>query len=132
MPLFHLTLQAVLAIHECVLAQHGGVSGLRDRNLLISALERSRATFGGRSLYPTLHEKAAALLESLCGNHPFVDGNKRVAYVATDVFMGMNGWSLAPTQDEIVEFMIRVAAGDVRKEEIRIWLEERSIARKSR
>jgi death on curing protein len=83
-----LTLDEVLAIHTAVLAM-GGTEGLRDAGLLESALFRPRTGY-----YATLDEMATALLESLFGNHPFVDGNKRTALIATDVFLRMNGWYL--------------------------------------
>jgi death on curing protein len=83
-----LTLDEALAIHAAVLTA-GGTEGLRDPGLLESALFRPRTGY-----YATLDEMATALLESLLGNHPFVDGNKRTALVATDVFLRLNGWRL--------------------------------------
>lgn len=97
--------------------------GIRDEGALKSALARPHATFGGQLLYPTLLEKAAALLESLCLNHPFVDGNKRVAYAAAGIFLELNGWRIQAETEEAVTFMLEVAEGKRSKEEIRIWLE---------
>jgi death-on-curing protein len=90
----YLSLGAVLYLHEQLIKAFGGSLGIRDQGGLKSALARPRSTFGGQPLYPSLLEKAAALLESLCLNHPFVDGNKRVAYAAAGLFLELNGWRL--------------------------------------
>lgn len=85
----HLSLDEVLAIHERLIERFGGSQGVRDPGLLESALYRPQTGY-----YSDLTEMAAALFESLLMNHPFVDGNKRVAFFATDVFLRLNGWSL--------------------------------------
>ena len=85
----HLTVDEVLAIHEASLQRFGGAAGVRDLGLLESALFRPQTGY-----YSDLAEMAAALFESLIMNHPFVDGNKRVAFFATDVFLRLNGWKL--------------------------------------
>jgi death-on-curing protein len=84
-----LSLDEVLAVHERVVEAFGGSPGVRDRGLLESALYRPQSGY-----YESLEEMAAALFESLLINHPFVDGNKRVAFFATDVFLRLNGWKL--------------------------------------
>ena len=84
-----LSVDEVLAIHACVVDAHGGSGGVRDRGLLESALFRPQTGY-----YDDLIQMAAALFESLLRNHPFVDGNKRVAFVATDAFLRLNGWRL--------------------------------------
>jgi death-on-curing protein len=95
-----LTLDEVLAIHAAVLAM-GGTEGVRDVGLLESALFRPRTGY-----YATLDEMATALLESLLGNHPFVDGNKRTAVIATDVFLRMNGWYLHLSAQSAFRFLM--------------------------
>ena len=85
----HLSLDEVLAIHERLIGAFGGSPGIRDPGLLESALYRPRSGY-----YRDLAEMAAALFESLIMNHPFVDGNKRLALFATDVFLRLNGWRL--------------------------------------
>jgi death-on-curing protein len=85
----HLTLDEALAIHEALVERFGGLKGVRDPGLLESALYRPRTGF-----YRDLSEMAAALFESLLMNHPFIDGNKRAAFFATDVFLRLNGWKL--------------------------------------
>jgi death-on-curing protein len=85
----HLSLEEVLAVHERVIERFGGSAGVRDPGLLESALYRPRTGY-----YADLAEMATALFESLLMNHPFLDGNKRVAFFATDVFLRLNGWRL--------------------------------------
>ena len=90
-PYLHLTAAAVKAIHEEVLAAHGGSVGLRDATLLESAVAAPQATYGGEPLLKDVVEIAAACLFYLCGNHPFVDGNNRTALAACLVFLEANG-----------------------------------------
>jgi len=91
----HLSVDEVLAIHQRLIERFGGSPGVRDPGLLESALYRPQTGY-----YADLAEMAAALFESLLINHPFVDGNKRVAFFATDVFLRLNGWSLEVEPDE--------------------------------
>lgn len=96
-----LTLEEVLAIHEAVIDRFGGTGQVRDLGLLESALYRPQTGY-----YADLTEMAAALMESLLMNHPFVDGNKRVAFFATDVFLRLNGWKLSIDPVEAHDFLI--------------------------
>jgi len=96
-----LTVDEVLAIHERLIEVFGGPRGLRDPGLLESALFRPRTGY-----YEDLSAMAAALFESLLMNHPFVDGNKRVAFFAVDVFLRLNGWKIRVDPDEAHEFLI--------------------------
>jgi death on curing protein len=90
-PFLHLSAEAVKAIHDEVLAAHGGSSGLRDIALLESAVAAPQATYGGEPLLKNVVEIAAAYLFYLCSNHPFVDGNKRAGLAACLVFLEANG-----------------------------------------
>lgn len=102
-----LSLDEVLAIQERVIGAFGGMSGVRDRGLLESALYRPQSGY-----YESLEEMAAALFESLLINHPFVDGNKRVAFFATDVFLRLNGWRIQVEAQAAYQFlMTRFKAG---------------------
>ena len=96
-----LSLDEVLAIHERVIGTYGGAEGVRDLGLLESALYRPQSGY-----YEDLVTMAAALFESLLMNHPFVDGNKRVAFFATDVFLRLNGWRLEVDADEAHALLI--------------------------
>lgn len=95
------TLDEVLFLHGKLLARFGGDGGVRDLGLLESALARPRSGY-----YKTLSEQAAALLQSLARNHPFVDGNKRVAFATTAVFLRLNGFRLRCTADEAEAFLL--------------------------
>jgi len=89
----------------------GGEPDVRDLGLLESALARPQASAFGKDAYPSIHEKAAALLHSLARNHALIDGNKRLALAATLAFYGMNGRRLMLTNDQAYEFAIDVASG---------------------
>lgn len=114
-PLAHPTVAAVLAIHAEVLAAHGGMAGLRDEALLESAVAAPQATMFGKRLIEDPIEVAAAYLFYLCGNHPFMDGNKRVALATCLVFLSENG--LLPTEqldtDSWERLTLDVAAGQL-------------------
>lgn len=115
----YLSLEEVLFLHGELIRRFGGNGGLRDRGLLESALARPRSGY-----YETLSLQAAALLQSLCQNHAFVDGNKRVAFAATAIFLRMNGHALRVTADEGEEFLIqRAIVGRAELDEIAGWLE---------
>src|SRR5262245_44647420 len=97
---------------------------VRDAGLLDSAAHRPRATMFGDDLYPTIHLKAAALMESLVCNHALIDGNKRLAFTAKVVFYGLNGWRLElPHVDAAVELVLSVAKGEIELHRIAANLE---------
>ena len=96
----YLTADEVLAIHERLIVVFGGREGVRDRGLLESALHRPQTGY-----YADLAEMATALFESLIINHPFVDGNKHVAFFATDVFLRLNGWTLQVDSERAHAFL---------------------------
>lgn len=119
-----LTPQAVERIHLEVIRATGGSAGIRDLSLLESAVMNPLATFGGEDLYPGLLPKVATLLYGLVRNHPFVDGNKRTAFVVAAVVLRKNGLRLAASNDEVVEFMQAVAAGRLTLDEVLSWLKK--------
>jgi len=122
----YLSLTEVLLVHARLIQQTGGAEGVRDLALLESAVARPKATFGGEDLYPDLWEKTAALMESLLQNHPFVDGNKRTGLAVAGIVLERNGYGLTADNDQVFEFAMSVARGDVRHREITRWLEENS------
>jgi len=128
----YLTTDEVLLIHERILEKFGGAGGLRDWRLLDSAVQRPRAAFGGKDLYPNLFTKAAALGHSLVLNRPFVDGNKRTAWEAMKRFLGENGVRLRAGAEEIVELMLRIEDKSLGVEQIAEWLKEHSCELKPR
>ncbi len=112
--------QVLLLLHEESLAEHGGSSGLRDEGLLDSALARPL----NLSLYeaPDVASLAASYGVGLAKNHAFVDGNKRVAFLAVGLFLSINGYRLAATQAEATLTMLDVAAGDLNEPAFADWL----------
>jgi death on curing protein len=113
-----LTLDEVLALHERLLDEFGGTGGVRDLGLLESALHRPRSGY-----YEDVVQMASALCESLLMNHAFVDGNKRVAFFATDVFLRMNGWKITTTTDEAYRFLVGgLEHGTLDREALEGWL----------
>jgi death-on-curing protein len=119
----HLTLGEVVELHFRIIRLSGGSQGLRDLSGLESALAQPKATFEGRDLYVTLNEKVAALGFSLVRNHPFVDGNKRVAHAAMETLLLLNGRELEAPVDEQERFMTELAAGQVEREQLVAWLD---------
>lgn len=126
-----LSLGEVLALHRRILAESGGGSGVRDLSAVASAVAQPRMAVGGQDAYPTLVEKAAALGYSLIRNHGFVDGNKRVAHAAMEVFLVLNGFEINESVDEQERFMLSLAAGEVTREGLTEWLRSRTATRRS-
>lgn len=113
-----LSLDEVLAVHDRVIEAFGGSPGIRDRGLLESALFRPQTGY-----YEGIEEMATALFESLLINHPFVDGNKRVAFFATDVFLRLNGWRLAVEAQPAYAFLMeRFESGTFDFEHLLPWI----------
>lgn len=117
-----LTVDLVLSIHDEQLREFGGPSGLRDRGLLESALARPLNKFG----YGTddIAELAAAYAFGLSRNHAFVDGNKRIAFLAMVTFLGLNGIEFLVPETEAVVMMVAVAAGEVDEESLARWIRD--------
>lgn len=116
----------VYEIHRLILDRAETKGMVRDFALLHSAVERPKATYGGRSLYPTIFSKAAALLQSICLNHPFTDGNKRTAWAATKRFLWINGYHLQTKPHEGADFMVKVDNEKPDILEITKWLKVHS------
>jgi len=110
-------LNEVLIIHHILIEKFGGSKGLRDNNLLESALNRPFATFD-----PSPVEKAVALFESMLINHPFIDGNKRTAYVVMKLILLESGLDIVASDDEKYDMIIAASAGQMRFDEIRSWV----------
>jgi len=121
-----LTLAEVLKIHEEHIARYGGESGLRDINLLKSAVGTPAATFDGRFLYSDIFEMAAAYFFFIIQDHPFVDGNKRTGAAAADVFLMLNEYELDVKPLELAETALAVASGKLGKAELAVYLRAHS------
>lgn len=122
----YIPLEEVILIHERMLEVGGGRKGIRDFTLIHSAVERPKATFSGKSLYPDLWLKSAALTQSLIKNHPFEDGNKRTAYFSTLRFLFLNNYLLKARKAEIVKFTLNVYIKILSIKEISVWLKNYS------
>jgi death-on-curing protein len=123
----YLTPEQVLFLHARLVDETGGSHGLRDLGLLEAATARPQATFGGKDLYPDLFSKAAALMESLIHNHPFVDGNKRTGIAAAALFLAQNGYRLTTSNAELEAFTRHVAQARPGVSEIADWLQVHSV-----
>lgn len=122
MPVTHYpTLHEATELHERLIERFGGASGIRDLGALESALVRPRSGY-----YERLSQQAAALMQSLVKLHVFVDGNKRVAFALTAIFLRMNGFRLLVNADEGETFLVdRVIVGGAELDEIEAWIEKR-------
>ncbi len=118
-----------LAIHDRQLAEHGGSSGVRDEALLESALARPQQLFAYGDPAPDIADLAASLAFGLARNHPFVDGNKRTAAVACEVFIVLNGGTLDAEDPELYPQYIGLAEGSIGENEFAAWLRERIVSR---
>lgn len=117
-----LSKEQILMLHTQLIQQTGGSDGVRDYNLLDSALETPFQSFGGDELYPTIQAKAARLGYGLIKNHCMVDGNKRIGTHAMLVFLALNGIELKYTQKELYETILDVAAGNIEYEGLLQWV----------
>jgi len=113
----HLSIEAVVEIHAEAISKFGGPGGVRDENLLASAVLAPQSTFGGKSPYHDLVEIAAAYLFYICKNHPFIDGNKRTALIAAVVFLRINGIEPLPDSAEWEKLMLDVATSKINRDE---------------
>ena len=117
-----LSKEQILMLHTELIQQTGGSDGVRDYNLLDSALETPFQSFGGDELYPTIQAKAARLGYGLIKNHCMIDGNKRIGTHAMLVFLALNGIELKYTQKELYETILDVAAGNIEYEGLLQWV----------
>jgi death-on-curing protein len=114
--------EIILAVHEHQLAEHGGAAGVRDQGLLESALARpENLTAYGK---PDIADLAAAYGYGISRNHAFIDGNKRTGFVATELFLELNGHALAADDVDCVVTMLAVASGDITEAEFAAWIRD--------
>jgi death-on-curing protein len=120
----YITLEQILELHDTLIFRYGGLSGIRDINLLHSALEAPKASLFGNDMYPTIEEKAAAYLYHIVKNHAFNDANKRTGYSLFLIFLEMNEFNLSVSQKEIELLVLDVAAGIKNKEDITSFIKQ--------
>jgi len=112
-----LTLAEVIEIHSDQIKHYGGSAGMRDINLLSSAVAMAYATFSGDFLHQDIYEMAAAYAFHICQNHPFIDGNKRTALASALVFLELSGISILDPEERLYKAMMNIADGKMKKEE---------------
>jgi death-on-curing protein len=115
--IYFLTLAEVNEIHADQIKHYGGIVGIRDLNLLSSAVAIPFASFSGDFLHKDIYEMAAAYAFHICQNHPFIDGNKRTALASALVFLELNGISISDTQEKLYRSMMSLSSGKKRKED---------------
>lgn len=122
----YVSIGQVLAIHAILIQNFGGSDGIRDIDLVESALARPQAGFGGYDAYPSLFEKAAVLMQGLIKNHGFVDGNKRTGTAVMSIFIKLNDHKLHLTDLQLEDLAVKVAEDRIDLEALAIWLKKHS------
>ena len=123
-----ISLDTILHLHHRSIKSYGGGEGLRDENSLLAAIARPFQTFDKQELYPSPATKAAAIFESLIINHPFIDGNKRTAYLSLRYILTMYGFDVMAFEDEKYQMTIAASSGQIRFDEIKEWIERHLIS----
>ena len=126
MSLRFVDISEVYLIYQLIIKRAGTKASIRDFTLLHSAVERPKATFAGKDMYPSIFDKAGALLQSLCMNHPFTDGNKRTSWASAHKFLWDNGYHLKAKKEDAVNFIVRVDNEKLELREISAWLKRHS------
>ncbi len=120
----YITPEQAIFYQQKIVKATGGSVGIRDLGLLESALARPQSTFGGQDLYPLIIDKAAALFHSMIFNHPFLDGNKRTTLGVVYEFLKQNGYRLIASNQELIDFPLRVENHHLSIEKIAKWIKE--------
>ena len=126
-PNIQFTIQDIYELHDQLEEAFILSSGVRDENLLASAVNTPFQTFMGNDLYPYIYDKAAQLCYGIVKNHPFTDGNKRTALHSMYVYLIINGFDITATQQEVEDLIIDVAAGNMRNVKLAQWLRDNTI-----
>jgi death-on-curing protein len=116
------TIEQVIEMHSALIAETGGLDGVRDMNLLDGSVNSPYHTFGGQNLYPTVQAMAAHLAFSLIKNHPFLDGNKRIGVLAMLVFLEINGLPVTTTDEELISLGLGLAENTIDESALIEWI----------
>ena len=119
-----ITADDVIQIHSRVIQRSGGMDGLRDRASLEAAVSAPMQSFGGQDLYPTAVEKIARLGYGLASNHAFVDGNKRIGAMMTQLLLKWNGFQMSLCSGELADMFIAIADGSAKESDLLDWIQE--------
>lgn len=119
-----ITADDVIAIHARVIEKSGGLDGLRDRNILESAVSAPLQSFGGKELFPTDLEKIASIGFGLAANHAFLDGNKRIGAMVVQLLLKWNGYVLQLRQGELADMFIAIADGSAQEQDLLHWIKQ--------
>lgn len=122
-----ISVEKAKTIHSILIEKFGGIDGIRNHDLLESSLQRPFQTFDSIELYPEPFQKAAALIQSLLINHPFLDGNKRFGYVAMRLILMKFGYDISANEDEKYTLVIKIAEGKLTVDENSVWIESHLI-----
>src|SRR3989338_5955291 len=126
----YLSTADILAVHDRIIEETGGMLGVREENLLQSIAQRPKTAFGGAEQFPDIFTKAAVYLESIATYHVFLDGNKRTALTVAAVFLLLNGYEATLPVEESETFMLAAAQRQKTLDEIAAWLKKRSRKKK--
>lgn len=121
----YLTVEQVIIINSSIIRKYGGLYGLRDKTVLESAIASPMATMFKKELYPSLLEKAACYLFSICKNHPFLDGNKRTATACCLIFIRNHGFEIDYKKQEFEDFVSKLAERKMVREDVILFLREK-------
>ena len=122
-----ISIEFVIRLHEMLIKESGGSKGVRDINLLESALYSPLQTFGDRELYPDDLDKIVSISHSLIRDHSFIDGNKRIGTLVLYMLLKENGYELEWTDEEVIEIGLKVANGEMRKEDLKKFIKRRLV-----
>ena len=119
-----ITADDVIALHSRVIEKSGGLDGLRDRDILESAISAPLQSFGGKELFPTDLEKISRIGFGLAANHAFLDGNKRIGAMVVQLLLKWNGYALHLQQGELAAMFIAIADGSANEEDLLRWIKQ--------
>lgn len=122
--MYRLSVANIILVHKKLIDQTGGSHGIRDMNLVESAISRTVATFDGNDLYETIEDKIAAITFSLVNNHGFVDGNKRVGIAVMLLLLKLNTYTMQYSQEELIVMGISIADGRMNEASIKEWINQ--------
>lgn len=124
-------LDEIVHIHDRLINEIGGSTGIREPGLLLAIVEKPRASFGGTELYPTMFDKASAVFEALVNYHVFIDGNKRTAITVLEYFLHKNGYILTASANQKENFTLKTATNNPDLSDVANWIKKHSKKAKS-